>query len=99
MALLGQKAHTAGGTARYTIDYTRWLEEGVSLTGVPTITNLTATVTDIVISAITLLAEHNRVAFTLAGGSVNETFTLQVSSSDTRSEVKIDTMGFTVVAP
>jgi hypothetical protein len=96
--LLGTKQHTAGNTTRYIIDYSRWLDDGVSLSAV-VLTLLTATVSDVTVSAGSLLTEHNKVAFTIAGGSVNEVFTVQVQVTDTRSEIKIDTMSFVVVAP
>lgn len=91
--LLGQKYHTAGNVIRYEIDYSNWLEDGVSL--------LTAAVTggptDITITGVGLLTPH-KVVFTLHGGSVNESFTLAVSITDSRGETKNDTVGFVIQA-
>lgn len=97
--LLGQKSHTAGDTIRYITDYTRWLEDGVSLVSAVVTIDPTTPRSDITISGVTLLTEHNRVAFVLAGGSLNEIFTLDIQAVDTRGEIKNDTMQFTVVAP
>lgn len=98
--VLGQKAHTAGDTTRYTVNYSRWLEDGVSLVSPSTVVLSAATpVPDITISGVSVLAEHNRVAFVLAGGSVNETFTLDIQSMDTRGEVKNDSLQFVCIAP
>jgi len=97
--ILGQKAHTAGDTIRYIVDYTRWLEDGVSLVTATLVMSLTAPVSDITISGVTVLTEHNKVAFVLSGGSVNEIFTLDIQVTDTRSETKNDTLNFSVVAP
>lgn len=92
--LLGNKPHTAGNAIRYEIDYSDWLEDGVSL--------LTATVTggpsDITITAAALLTPH-KVVFKMSGGSVNETFTLSVQVTDSRGETKNDTVGFAIIAP
>jgi hypothetical protein len=99
--ILGQKAHTAGDTIRYIVNYTDWLEDGVSLTAGTVVLDplFTATVRDITISGVTVLTEHNKVAFVMAGGSVNENFTLDVQITDSRNEVKNDTLLFQVVAP
>lgn len=101
MSLLGTKAHTAGNTIRYTIDYTRWLEDGVSLSGATVVMDpaFTATVKDITISSVAVLSEHNKVSFVMAGGSVNEAFTLDVQITDSRGEIKNDTVQFQIVAP
>ena len=56
----------------------------------------TATVTDITISGVGVL-DPNHVVFLMAGGSVNENFTLDISVTDSRSEVKNDTLGYTIV--
>jgi hypothetical protein len=98
---LGQKTHTAGNTIRYVVDYSDWLDEGVSLSDDPTVAlspAFTATVTDITISDVALLTPH-KVVFVMSGGSVNENFTLAIQIGNSRSEVKNDTMGFTIVAP
>lgn len=100
MSLLGTKLHTAGNTIRYVVDYCDWLEDGTNLTAatVTLSSAFTATVTDLVISAVTRTPSHE-VTFLLAGGSANETFTLDVHVTDSRGEIKLDTLGFTVVAP
>jgi hypothetical protein len=100
MPILGQKPFTAGNKTRYEIDYSDWLDDGVTLTTVTIVMDpkFTATVTDIVISGITVQLGHKAVFF-LQGGSVNETFTLDVQATDSRTEIKNDTVGFTVVAP
>lgn len=100
MGLLGRKSHTAGNTTIYAVDYTDWLEEGVTLnaSAVTLSAAFTATVTDVTISAVTR-TPSNQITFKLAGGSLNETFTLDVQATDTRGEIKKDTCGFLVVAP
>jgi len=96
--VLGQKSHTAGDTIRYLVDYTRWLDEGISLTAV-TIALAPGSPADVTLSGALLLTQHNRVAFVITGGSVNENFTVAVQITDSRNEVKNDTCLFTVVAP
>lgn len=97
--LLGTKAHTAGNHTRYRIEYDDWLDDGVTLSAATVVLDpkFTATVTDVAISGVTVYPNH--VVFVLAGGSINETFTLDVQITNTRTEVKNDTVNFTVVAP
>lgn len=96
--ILGQKAHTAGDTSRYIVDYTRWLDDGVSLSAF-TVALAAGSPADVTISGAILLTEHNRVAFLVAGGSVNENFTVAIQITDSRNEIKNDTLLFSVVAP
>ena len=94
---LGTKKFTAGNTTRYSVNYSEWLDHGVTLVsgtagmGVPS-------VADIVITAVSV-APSGRLYFTLHGGSVNEIFTIAVSITDSRGEVKNDTCNFNCVAP
>jgi hypothetical protein len=98
--LLGTKVHGAGNTIRYVIDYSTWLEEGESLSACTVALDpaFTATVTDITIGTPTV-APSNHVYFTLAGGTVNELFTLNAQATNNRGEIKNDTMKFVIVAP
>lgn len=98
--LIGNKPFTAGNTTRYEIDYSDWLDDGVTLSSATVVMDpkFTATVTDITISGVVVQLAH-KVVFFLHGGSVNETFTLDVQVVDSRAETKNDTMNFTVVAP
>jgi hypothetical protein len=97
--LLGTKAHTAGNKTRYFVDYSVWLDEGVSLSSATVVLDpaFTATVTDITLTSVLCLPSH-QVSFFMQGGSVNENFTLDVQVVDSRGEIKNDTLGFTVVA-
>ena len=98
--LLGTKPHTAGNGIRYEIDYSDWLEDGMNLTSATVSLSalFAATITDITISGVGTLPSH-RVVFVLSGGSANENFTLDVKVTDSRGEIKNDTVGFSVVAP
>ena len=101
MANLGTKLHTAGNTKIFKGDYSDWLAEGTSLEPGATVVlspAFTAAITDIVVSAIQVLPSH-RVSFKLSGGSANEVFTLDVQITDSRGEIKNDTLGFRVIAP
>lgn len=101
MAKLGTKNHTAGNDKIFKVDYSDWLPDGVTISGTPTVALsaiFTATVTDITITGVAALPSH-QVTFMLSGGSVNEAFTLDVQVTDSRGEIKNDTLGFRVVAP
>jgi hypothetical protein len=96
--LLGTKQHTAGNLTRYVIDYTDWLDEGESVATCTVVLNPAFTIPDITIGAASVLSSK-KVLFTLSGGSLNEIFTLDVEITNSRSEVKNDTLGFRIVAP
>ncbi len=96
--LIGAKQHGAGNTIRYEVDYIDWLDEGRTL--LPTgfsATNITATVTDVTVSNVSVTA--HKLYFFVSGGSVNEAFTVQTQVQDTLGETVIDTINFTVVQP
>jgi hypothetical protein len=94
---LGRKPFTIGNTRRYSVNYSEWLEHGETLAS-GTATMLTPGINDIVISGVSV-APSNRLYFTLAGGSANEIFTIAVSITDSRGEVKNDTCNFNCVLP
>jgi len=92
------KRHTAGNIIRYEVDYSAWLEDGRTLKG----TGFSATFVapapaDATLSAVSVT--EDTLYFVLGGGSVNETFTVQVQVTDTLNEVVIDTIQFFVQAP
>lgn len=96
---IGSKQHSAGDTIRYEVDYSYWLDEGRTLKN----TGYSATITtspapaDVTLSAVSVTAD--KLFFKIAGGSVNETFTVQVQVTDTLDEIVVDTIGFTIIAP
>jgi hypothetical protein len=94
---LGRKNFTVGNTTRYSVNYSAWLEDGVTLVSGTAVMGVPS-VADIVISAVSV-APSGRLYFTLHGGSVNENFTIAVSITDSRSEIKNDTCPFQCVAP
>lgn len=97
--VIGSKQHSAGDAIRYEIDYSYWLDEGRTIknTGYSAAITTTPAPSDVTISAVSVTAD--RLFFMLSGGSVNETFTVQVQITDTLDEVVIDTINFTITAP
>lgn len=101
--LIASRAHTAGNSIRYEIDYSQWLEEGRTLKNsgfsavmIPdTLGNLPPA--DVTINQVSVTSTH--LYFFVNGGSLNETFTVQVQITDTLNEVLIDTINFNVIAP
>lgn len=94
--LMRSIAHAAGNHIRYEIDYSDWLREGDTLTTVTVVMDPTTPTADVVISGI-LVAQGHKAFFMLAGGSVNETFTLDVQATDSRGEITNDTIKFTII--
>jgi hypothetical protein len=108
--LIAQKVQSAGDKTRYEIDYTgnsdgprcipvNWMEEGTSLTSGSIVLDPknNPQPTDIVIGPVTV-GSNTRLIFTIAGGSANEVFTLDVQAVNSRSEIKNDTITFRIVA-
>src|ERR1035437_9552141 len=98
MALLKNILFTAGNKTRFRLDYSEWLEDGSTLTS-GTVTLLgVPTIVDVVISGAAVDAQGHLVFF-VAGGSVNEVFTIAVQATDSRGEITNDTISFSCVAP
>jgi hypothetical protein len=95
--LIGSRKHTAGNRTRYWVNYCLWLPEGRSLNAAGCTVALVAPLADVTVDTVSVTAD--RVYFFVNGGSVNEIFTVQVQATDSLSEVVIDTIQFTVVAP
>ena len=91
--LLDHKPHTVGNRRKYIIDYSQWLDLGVTLTaGTATTPSLTASVDTVSHTASTLI-------FFVNGGVLNEIFTIALQITDSNGEIKNDTVEFFVVAP
>ena len=91
--IIDRKQHTVGDRRKYIVDYSQWLDTGVTLTaGTATTVSLTATVDTVSHTASTLL-------FFLNGGIINEIFTVALQVTDSNGEIKNDTVEFNVVAP
>jgi hypothetical protein len=91
--VLARRPHTVGNRRRYSIDYTAWLDEGVTV-DTATVTSSSSTVT-----IDTVSVAGNKVIFFVNGGVLNETFTASIQMVDSKTEIKNDTMDFFVVAP
>ncbi len=97
--LLKNLNFTAGNKIRYRLDYSNWLEDGSTVaSGTATLVAQTPAITDVTISGV-LVDPTGHLVFFVQGGSVNETFTVAVQATDSRGEIKNDTIAFTVIAP
>lgn len=100
MSVIASRFHTAGNRRRWRIDYSGWLDEGVTATSAAvTLTDTTlAPFTGATIDTVSV-NPSGQVVFWTNGGVVNELFTANVAMTDSIGEVKKDTVSFTVVAP
>jgi hypothetical protein len=89
---LATRSHTVGNRRRYVVDYCQWLASGVTVT-TGTVTSPSATAT---VDGVTVV--ENTIVFFLNGGVLNETFTVAVQMTDSRGQIKNDTIDFFVVA-
>ena len=107
--LLGAKNHTVGNVRRWFIDYRDWLDDGVTVAtftaGVQAgsdqiggITGPTGGSAAVAVASPAVVSGHKGV-MVVSGGVLNETFTASLVMTDTKGEVKNDTIAFTVVAP
>ena len=91
--ILDRKQHTVGNIRKYIVDYSQWLDTGVTITaGTATTTSLTASVTAVSHTTSTLI-------FFVNGGILNEVFVVNLSITDSNTEVKLDTVEYFCVAP
>lgn len=95
--MLARKVHVAGNITRYILDYCYWLPEGVHIT-TATVSLVDPAPDDVTLGTATI-GQSGLVYFTVGGGSVSETFTVQVEVVNSIGEHKIDTISFTVTAP
>jgi hypothetical protein len=99
MALLKTINFTVGNKTRFRLDYSEWLEDGSTLaSGTAAVLVVVPAITDVIVSAVSVDAQGHLVFF-VAGGSVNEVFTIAVQAVDSRGEIKNDTISFSCVAP
>lgn len=88
---IAKRPLTVGNNKRYTINYGRWLPEGVTIVNkTVTASSANATISNITIKEI-------RLNFFVSASVVNETFTVSVQITDSVGQVKNDTIEFTVV--
>ena len=91
--MLGSKAHTAGNTIRWRVDYKYWLDNAAEIVTM----TIGSSSTDLQATNIQMLGRH--VYFLLTGGTANEQVTLSLAMSDNFGNRKLDTLQITVVAP
>lgn len=91
--VLGRKPHTVGNRRRWVIDYCQWLAQGITIAA-GTVTSSSTTTT---IDGVTVV--ENTIVFFTNGGLLNETFTASVAMTDSRGQIKNDTVDFFVIAP
>jgi len=90
---IAKRKHTVGNVKRYVLNYSNWLEPGISISSATvTSSSLTCTVSGVAHTA-------DKIIFLLSGGALSETLTLSVAMTDTRTQVKNDTIAVEVVAP
>lgn len=92
MTTLAKRPHTVGNKKRYTVNYGRWLPEGV------TIASSSVTTTDTSVTITVAASADHRLTFFVEGGTLNQTFTVSVQITDSIGQIKNDTIEFSVVS-
>lgn len=93
MAQIANNPHTVGNRIRYSLDYSIWLPDGVSVTSATVVSSSTTCTVD------TITFPDNKVFFFLNGGKLAEVLIVTVSMTDSKGEIKLDTMRFFCVNP
>lgn len=88
---IAKRPLTVGNNKRYTLNYGRWLPEGVTIVS----QSVSASSANVTISNVTI--KEIRLNFFVTATTVNETFTVSVQITDSIGQVKNDTLEFTVV--
>jgi hypothetical protein len=94
--LLASKSHGVGNTRRWEVDYCRWVENTGSITNF-TVTSSSTSMTIGTGSLAPSILGFVCVFYTV-GGNLGEAPTVTLTMTDSFGNVKIDTVGFTVVA-
>lgn len=92
--ILARRNHTEGNKVFWTVDYDNWLEDGVTIVGADASTTDTS-----VTLGVPVIEDGHKFKFYVQGGTLNESFTVSVAITDTKGQIKADTIVFTVVAP
>lgn len=88
--------HTAGDSQRQVLDYSDWLAESETLTGVSTqVSGLSATMT---VTSQLLATDGRKLQVIVSGGVAGETDTVTVTVTTSLGQTKNDTIAFNVVA-
>lgn len=91
---IAKRNHTVGDRRRYLVDYRGWLDDRRAITAhTVTSSSATATVDD------DSVRDASQVLFFVNDGVLNETFTVTVSITCSDTEIRRDTISFTVIAP
>ncbi len=91
--ILARKKHTVGDTRQYFVHYEDMIRTGYWLTAaVVTVDSANVTISG------TEIIEGKTVAFLVAGGVLNETFTVTIVVTESNTEVTNDTVEFNVIA-
>lgn len=92
--VLARRNHTVGNKVFWTVDYGDWLEDGVTIASAVVTDNDTSVTVG---SPVT--EDGHKIRFFVQGGTLNQAFTVSVAMTDSKGQIKNDTIEFTVVAP
>lgn len=92
--LLATKRHTVGDRRKHIVDYTGWLQNGQWLTNATAVSSSSTLTVD----GVAVKEGHEVWLFT-NGGLIGETATITVTVTVVDTEVRNDTIVFTVAAP
>ena len=91
---LASRSHTVGNKVFWTVDYLNWLENGVSVVSA----SVSCTDTSVTLGTPVVLDGH-KVKFSVQGATLNQNFTVSVAMTESKGQIKNDTIAFTTVAP
>lgn len=92
--LLGTKNLTLGNKRRTRVEYDAWLE-GTTLVSV----TVSCPDPSVTISGVRVASDNETVVFFVQGDTLNGSFTVSIQVTNSKTEVKNDTINFVVVAP
>ena len=87
--------HTVGNTRRFVVDYRDWMNRGTTMTAFTAVVSAGAVAT---VSGAAIQGDDTGVFF-VAGGLLDEEFTVTLTLTTSYGEIKIDEVPFVVVSP
>ena len=96
---LGNFVKSPAEVKRYKVDYSDWLDTGEYVQSVVLTVSPTSSSNPLTVAANTIDASQTYFAFFVAGGVVGTVYTVDVKVTTTGSQIKEDTILFTVRDP
>jgi hypothetical protein len=99
MSRLGKYSKVPADYKRYTIDYSEWLDGGETVSSVDLAIDVNTDATPLVVDSSSIISSGTGVEFFVGGGEAGETYNVLVTITTSDTEIREDTVFFSVKSP